>query len=193
MHGINMQGWREVGSWYSKTLPPLQFGLFNESPISFTEQGSELCSCHCLVTTLCPALCNYMDCSPPGSAVHGTSEARILEWVTISFSRVSSWPRDQTCVSYIAGGFFTTEPSGKPKLCTINSQISSLTDFKVSLCGACWAGMRAHSAAPVVLSESILTQNTIAILEPPTHLCLTSSSKKTGEIKHPWVSCGVTC
>ena len=48
-----------------------------------------------------------MDCSPPGSSVHGISQARILEWVAISFSRGSSWPRDQTHVFCIAGGFFT--------------------------------------------------------------------------------------
>jgi len=42
-----------------------------------------------------------MDYSPPGSSVHGILQARILEWVAISFSRASSWPRDQTCVSYV--------------------------------------------------------------------------------------------
>ena len=52
--------------------------------------------------------------SPPGSSVHGISQARILEWVAISFSEGSSWLRDQTRVSCIAGGFFTTEPLGKP-------------------------------------------------------------------------------
>ena len=55
-----------------------------------------------------------MDCSPPGSSVHGISQARILEWVVISFSRGSSRPRDQTWVSCSASGFFTTEPPGKP-------------------------------------------------------------------------------
>ena len=39
-----------------------------------------------------------MGCSPPGSSVHGISQARILEWVAISFSRRSSWSRDPTCV-----------------------------------------------------------------------------------------------
>ena len=48
----------------------------------------------------CPTLCDPMDCSPPGSSVHGIFQARILEWVAISFSRVSSQPRDQTRVSY---------------------------------------------------------------------------------------------
>ena len=41
----------------------------------------------CLVARSCPTLCNPMDCSPPGSSVHGISQARILEWVAISFSR----------------------------------------------------------------------------------------------------------
>ena len=43
-------------------------------------------------------LCDPMDCSPPGSSVHGILQARILEWVVISFSRVSSQPRDWTWV-----------------------------------------------------------------------------------------------
>ena len=60
-------------------------------------------------------LCNPMDCSPPGSFVHGISQARILEWVAISFSRGSSRPRDQTQVSCLTGEFFTTALSGKSK------------------------------------------------------------------------------
>ena len=49
-----------------------------------------------------------MDCSPPGSSVHGVLQARVLEWVSIPFSRGSSRLRDWTQVSCIAGGFFTT-------------------------------------------------------------------------------------
>ena len=48
----------------------------------------------CLVTKLCPTLCDPMDCSPQGSSVHGISQERTLEWVAVSFSRGSSWPRD---------------------------------------------------------------------------------------------------
>ena len=48
-----------------------------------------------------------MDCSPPGSSVYGIFQARILEWIAISFSRVSSRPRDWTWVSCTAGRFFT--------------------------------------------------------------------------------------
>ena len=55
----------------------------------------------------CPTLCHCMDCSPPGSSVHGTLQARILECVAIPSSWESSQPRDQTCVSCIAGRFFT--------------------------------------------------------------------------------------
>ena len=44
-------------------------------------------------------LCDSMNCSPPASSVHVNSQARILEWLAISFSRVSFHPRDQTCVS----------------------------------------------------------------------------------------------
>ena len=59
------------------------------------------------VAQLCLTLCKPMDRSPPGSSVRGILRARILEWVPISFLRVSSQPRDQTQVSCIAGRFFT--------------------------------------------------------------------------------------
>ena len=49
----------------------------------------------------CVQLCDLMDCGPPASSVHGISQARILEPVAISFSRASSQPRDQICVSCI--------------------------------------------------------------------------------------------
>ena len=51
--------------------------------------------------------CNPMDFSPPGSSVHEILQARILEWVAISFSRRSSQPRDRTWVSCITGRCFT--------------------------------------------------------------------------------------
>ena len=60
-----------------------------------------------LVAQSCLALCDAIDCGPPGSSVHGISQARILEWVVIFFSRGSSQTRDQTQVSHIAGRFFT--------------------------------------------------------------------------------------
>ena len=58
----------------------------------------------------CPTLCDLMDCSPPGSSVHGILQARTLECIAISFSRRSSQPRDWEdfflFLSSIAGGFF---------------------------------------------------------------------------------------
>ena len=59
------------------------------------------------VSQSCPTLCDPMDCSLPGSSVHGIFQARVLEWVAISFSRGSSQPRDWTRVSCITGRCFT--------------------------------------------------------------------------------------
>ena len=66
--------------------------------------------CCCLVAQSCPTLRDPTDCNPPGCSVHGISQARILEWVAISFSRGSSQPRDQTRISCISGGFFYCWP-----------------------------------------------------------------------------------
>ena len=59
------------------------------------------------VAQLCLTLCDPMDCSLPGSSVHGIFQARILEWVAISYSRWSSQPRDRTRVSCTACRLFT--------------------------------------------------------------------------------------
>ena len=59
------------------------------------------------VTQLCPTLCNSMDCSLSGSSIHGIFQARVLEWIAISFSRGSSWPRNRTQVSHIADSYLT--------------------------------------------------------------------------------------
>ena len=59
--------------------------------------------CESEVAQSCLIRCNPVDCSPPDSSVHGILQARILECVAVSFSRGSSWPRDQTQVSHIAG------------------------------------------------------------------------------------------
>ena len=56
-----------------------------------------------------PTLCDPMDYTD-----HGIFQARILEWVAVPFSRGSSYPRDRTQVSYLAGGFLPAEPQGKP-------------------------------------------------------------------------------
>ena len=66
-----------------------------------------------------------MDCSLPGSSVHGILWARKLEWVAMPSSRESSQPQDGTHASYVscmAGRFFTTEPQGKPNINTITQK-----------------------------------------------------------------------
>ena len=96
------------------------FSLFLLSDVSFeheiamveihngngqVQQVKVVCLCLCLVAHLWPTLCNPLDCSLPGSSVHGIFQARILEWVAIFFSKGSSLPRNQTHVSCIAGSF----------------------------------------------------------------------------------------
>ena len=66
------------------------------------------------VDQLCPTLCDPMDCSLPGSSLHGILQARVLEWVAISFSRGSSWPRDRTQVSRIPGRCFNLWATREP-------------------------------------------------------------------------------
>ena len=60
-----------------------------------------------LVSQSCPTLCDPMDCYPPGSSVNGILQVRVLEWVAMPFSRGSSWNKEWTHVSSIAGRFFT--------------------------------------------------------------------------------------
>ena len=81
------------------------------------------------VTQSCLTLCNPMDCSLPGSSVRGNFQARVLEWVAISFSGGSSWPRDWTHVSHIAGRCFTVWATGKD---LINQHVRELYIFYMS-------------------------------------------------------------
>ena len=76
-----------------------------------------------LVTQLCLTFCDPIDCSQPNSSVHRISQARILEWVAIPFSRVSSPPRDQIHVSCIADRFFTNWAAREalPSKCLMDS------------------------------------------------------------------------
>ena len=77
-----------------KPMSPALSGRF------FTTQFSS-------VAQSCQTLCNSMDCSQPGSSVHGIFQIRIGEWIVISFFRWSSRPRNQTQISHIAGRLFT--------------------------------------------------------------------------------------
>ena len=82
------------------------WGILDQRHISY-------CLCPCvLVAQSCLTLCDPIDCSPPGSSVHGILQARLLEWVPMPSSRESSPPRDQTQVSLIAGRFFCLSHQG---------------------------------------------------------------------------------
>jgi len=87
--------------WVSHLLlQPQAEKIRSQATPSFFKEETE-------VTQLCPILSNPMDCSLPGSSVHGIFQARILEWGAISFSRRSSWPRNWTQVSGTVGRRFT--------------------------------------------------------------------------------------
>jgi len=95
--------------------------LYSFTQHKLSEPGPCYCVCVCAQSLQsCLPLCDPKNCAPPGPSVHGILQARILEWVAMPSSRGSSQPRDWTyitCVSCIAGGFFThwpTNPPGKP-------------------------------------------------------------------------------
>ena len=87
---------------------------YQSLPIS-SQTSPSVCVCVCvkLVTQLCLTLWDPMDCSPPGSSVHGILQARTLEWVAMPSSRGSSRPRDRTWIFCIAGRFFTVWATGE--------------------------------------------------------------------------------
>ena len=91
------ENWPFPVLWPLLSTPP-QYTLPGQNATSFTQGGIMSCA-HSLSYV---QLCDPLDCSLPG-----ISQARILEWIAISSSRGSFWPRDWTCVSWIAGGFLT--------------------------------------------------------------------------------------
>ena len=93
--------------------------VINELTPSLLQDSKYTSESESEVTQSCPTLFDPMDCSPPESSVHGIFQARLLEWVAISFSRRSSQPRDWTQVSHIVGRRFivwATRVSSNPRL-----------------------------------------------------------------------------
>ena len=106
-HMIKMQEYTKGISWRTKSdKGTLKWSCGKIRKLA-VEKKSSIMDVKVSAAQLCPTLCNPKDCSPSVSSVHGTLQARILEWVTIPFSRGSSWPRDRTQASCIASGFFT--------------------------------------------------------------------------------------
>ena len=86
--------------WYHAAFVFLRLTYF---PQQCALQVRPYCCVHVgLVAQSCLPLCDHINCSPPGSAVHGIPQARMLEWVAMPSSRGSSWPRDWTCISYVS-------------------------------------------------------------------------------------------
>ena len=133
----------------------------------------------------CVWLCDLMDCCQPGSSVQGILQARTLEWVAISFSRGSSQPTDQTCVSYLScigrqilyhwwhlGSPRTLEMThhkwGPEKSCTV--QFSSVSQACPTLCNP-WTAARQASLS-ITNSWSLLKLMSIESVKPSNHLIL---------------------
>ena len=96
-------------AWIWVTILPSTLSLISAFVSSFSVFRMTVnCSwsCESEVAQSCPTLCDPVDCSPPGSSVHGILRPRILEWVAISFSRGSSRPRGRTQLSCMAGRRF---------------------------------------------------------------------------------------
>ena len=107
-----------------------------------------------LVMQLCLILCDPMDCSLPGSPVHGILQARILEWVAIYFSRGSSRPWDWTRVPCIVDRF-SSEPPGKSHTTVTRIQFWTFT----------------YIASPQNSLESIFNQGPLAHAPRPSGHC----------------------
>ena len=114
-----------------------------------------ICCCS-LFAQSCPTLCNPIDCSPPDFPVHRISQAKILEWVAISFSRGSFRSRDHTCISCIAGGFFTTEPPGKPMYLSVSMKVKVKFLSRVRLFATPWTAACQASSLSITNSWSLL-------------------------------------
>ena len=83
------------------------WGCTESDTTEATQQQQQQHECESEVTQSCPTLCHPMDCSLLESSAHGISQARILEWVAVSFSREFSQPMDQTWVFHTVGRCFT--------------------------------------------------------------------------------------
>ena len=93
VHGV-AQGRTRLKQLSSSRIPIRQLLTTPPTPTQFCGYFEQPVKAKVLVAQSCRTLCDPMDCSPPGSSVHGILQARILEWADIPISRVSSQPRD---------------------------------------------------------------------------------------------------
>ena len=105
---------------YSPNLPHQQKNPLNHSSVAV------------LVAQSCPTLWDPVTCRLPGSSVRGILQARILEWISIPFSRGYFWPKDWTQVSCTVGRFFTIWTTGKICSSTLSASIRQLLLDKIT-------------------------------------------------------------
>jgi len=106
---INLDGvLKKQRHHFANKSPYNQSYGFSCSYVQMWEKWSE-------VTQSCPTLCDPMDCSLLDSSVHAVFQARVLEWVAISFSKGSSQPRDWTWSPALQEDALPSEPPGKPR------------------------------------------------------------------------------
>ena len=143
--------------------------------------------CVCVPAQLCLTLCDPMDCSPPGSSVHGILQTRILEWVAISIFSGSSRPTYQiliSCISCIGRQvlrFFTTEAPGTiyqhrswNKLINLTHNVSIAVKYErikflvIALKNAveiyAWAPKPYHKFMAFKVSRHVITRNKVLFL-----------------------------
>ena len=149
------------------------------------------------VAQSCLTLCDPVDCSPPGSYVHGILQARILEWVAISFSRGSSQPRDRTQVSLIAGRLFNLWATREAPIvvllvsecmCPLYSPIcGSLSDQILKTCFSPVIILLKPSGAPIALEKksNLLESKGLLHLVPPSAWPLISPYPPFWPAQHP--------
>ena len=122
---------------------------------------------------LCPNLCDTVDYSWPGSPVHGSLQARTLEWAAKLSSRGSSWPRDRNCVSWVSlhwqAGSLRLAPPGKPSQ-QLNSSIQSLS--RVWPFATPWITARQASLSITSSRSLLLKLMSIESVMPSSHLVL---------------------
>ena len=123
------------------------------------------------VAQLCPTLCDLMDCSLSRSSVYGIFQARVLEWIAISFSRGSSWPMDPVCIPCISCidrrilYHWATRSAKQHDISSIQS-LSHLQLFMTP-----WTATHQASLS-IINSWSLLKLMSIELVMPSNHLIL---------------------
>ena len=136
------------GAWWATLAHGVAKSRTRLSDFTFTFTSCPQVS----VAQSCRTLCDPLGCSPPGSSVPGVLQARILEWVAVSFSRGSSQPRNQTQVSCMVGRFYTvwaTREASCPHrvfYLSLNLCICQILNWLISCHSSIYCGRRERSS-----------------------------------------------